>query len=98
MPKKTDDPMTECDNCSKRVRMSKLKDLWDIYHLSERIAPGGEIPAGECLDCGALAYLVKPKKKLKVLIEVLGGVAEVTKCPAGVEVTIKDHDNEQNGG
>lgn len=34
----------------------------------------------------------------RVTIEVSGGVAEVTGCPAGVEVVIVDHDNEQNGG
>lgn len=98
MPKKNnDDQMTECDDCGKRCRMSKIRELWSIHHLSERISPGGEIPAGECLRCGALTYLVKPKNKLKVLIEVIGGVAEVSKCPVGVQVTIKDHDNEQNG-
>lgn len=96
MPKKNDDLMTECDDCSKRARMSRLKSLWDIHHLSERIASGQEVPAGECA-CGALSYIVKPKKKLKVLIEVIGGVAEVSKCPKEVEVTIKDHDNEHNG-
>lgn len=33
----------------------------------------------------------------KVTIEVLGGVAEVTSCDEGVEVTIIDHDNEEVG-
>ncbi len=32
-------------------------------------------------------------KKLKVIIEVLGGVAEVTQCPSNVEVEIIDHDD-----
>lgn len=31
-------------------------------------------------------------KKLKVVIEVKGGVAECTQCPEGVEVEIIDHD------
>lgn len=31
----------------------------------------------------------------KVVIEVSGGVAEVTTCPEGVEVVIIDHDNEE---
>ena len=31
-------------------------------------------------------------KKL-VIVEVSGGVAEVTECPEGVEVKIIDHDN-----
>ena len=35
---------------------------------------------------------VNPDKKT-VVIEVLGGVAEVTSCPENVEVEIIDHDN-----
>lgn len=35
---------------------------------------------------------------LDVTIEVTGGVAEVTNCPASVKVRIIDHDNDQNGG
>jgi hypothetical protein len=35
------------------------------------------------------------KKKAKVVIEVWGGVAYVTKRPRGVEVEIIDHDNEE---
>lgn len=34
-----------------------------------------------------------PAPKLKVTVEVTGGVAEVTDCPDGVEVEIIDHDN-----
>ena len=34
-------------------------------------------------------------KKYKVIIEVLGGVAEITQCPDQVEVEIIDHDNEE---
>lgn len=33
---------------------------------------------------------------LKVVIEVFGGVAEVTQCPPGVEVEIIDHDNAED--
>lgn len=29
---------------------------------------------------------------MKVVIEVVGGVAEVTSCPPGIEVEIIDHD------
>lgn len=32
----------------------------------------------------------------KVLIQVVGGVAEVVACPKDVEVVIKDFDNEPN--
>ncbi len=34
-------------------------------------------------------------EKRKVVIEVLGGVADVTQCPDDVEVEIIDHDNEE---
>lgn len=34
---------------------------------------------------------------LKVVVEVSGGVAEVTTCPTGVEVEIVDHDNAKVG-
>lgn len=36
----------------------------------------------------------KPEPR-KVIVEVYGGVAEVTYCPPGVEVEIIDHDNEE---
>jgi hypothetical protein len=35
--------------------------------------------------------------KNQVVIEVLGGVAEVVRCPSDIEVIIIDHDNEVNG-
>jgi hypothetical protein len=35
--------------------------------------------------------------KNQVVIEVNGGVAEVTRCPSDIEVIIIDHDNEING-
>ena len=43
------------------------------------------------MDCREASNKVQ---SLKVVIEVSGGVAEVTTCPAGVEVEIVDHDNE----
>jgi hypothetical protein len=39
------------------------------------------------------------KAERKVVVEVLGGVADVTTCPADVEVEVIDHDNlEAEGG
>lgn len=35
--------------------------------------------------------------KNQVVIEVSGGVAEVTRCPSDIEVIIIDHDNDMNG-
>jgi len=34
----------------------------------------------------------KINKPLKVVIEVLGGVATVTRCPSNVDIEIIDHD------
>ena len=52
----------KCDNCGK---VSGEDDLNEIVRLYERVDAGDEMPAGECPACGALAYLVKPKKAKK---------------------------------
>ena len=39
--------------------------------------------------------MMAPKEPLTVVIEVLGGVATITKQPAGIEVKIIDHDTEE---
>jgi len=54
--------MTECDNCGAKVTEQTLIPLHEVKHLFLRINPGNEIPAGECRECGALAYIVKPEK------------------------------------
>lgn len=36
---------------------------------------------------------VRSEEKSKVVVEVSGGVAEVSECPPGVDVEIIDHDN-----
>jgi predicted RNA-binding Zn-ribbon protein involved in translation (DUF1610 family) len=43
-----------CDNCSWQGPATALDAINDIQ---ERIDPGSEVPAGQCPDCGALAYL-----------------------------------------
>jgi len=50
--------MYVCDNCGKRFENSdELNSAFpDIPDLTERIEPGGTVPAGECPWCGALAY------------------------------------------
>lgn len=50
---------TQCDNCG-AVRPED--ELIEPAHLWERLDPGSEAPAGECPDCGALAYLVKEEE------------------------------------
>lgn len=59
-----------------------------------------------CGRCGAIYYetyelsgyeiITQGKPPHTVIIEVLGGVAEVTAAPAGIEVVIIDHDNEED--
>lgn len=50
-----------CQNCGWRFMERQLKcDLEEIPNLTERLEPGGEVPIGECPECGSLAYLVKP--------------------------------------
>ena len=46
------------------------------------------------MDCREASNKVQ---SLKIIVEVSGGVAEVTTCPTGVEVEIVDHDNAKVG-
>lgn len=50
--------LCRCGNCGTETPLEKLAPIADA-HL--RITPGEETPAGECPECGALAYLVKPE-------------------------------------
>jgi len=47
-----------CPNCDWTGPLSDVRP--DIQDLFERVIVGGEIPAGECPDCGALVYVCKP--------------------------------------
>jgi len=48
---------TICDNCGDTQAESALRvKLCDIPSLSDRVEPGGKVPAGECGECGALCY------------------------------------------
>ncbi len=49
--------LCKCDDCGRHYRSSELRDIADIH---QRLTPGGIVPAGECPDCGALAYEVVP--------------------------------------
>jgi len=52
----------KCDNCGKIFDLKKLLPCKDLL---QRVEAGCEVPAGDCPECGALAYLVRPKKTLK---------------------------------
>jgi hypothetical protein len=45
----------ECDNCTWTGRDNETAEIQSYY---ERVTPGGIAPAGECPECGALAYPV----------------------------------------
>jgi len=49
-----DNAAVECDNCGWTGIGSRLNMISDI---EQRLDAGGIIPAGQCPDCGALAYL-----------------------------------------
>lgn len=57
--KVVDPHRARCDNCGKTWTLGQLRDI-KSYGL--RVDAGGAEPAGECPDCGALAYEVKPKR------------------------------------
>ena len=85
--------MLKCDNCGKRYeRENQLTVVWpDIPGLAERLDVGGIVPAGECVDCGALVYVEQEAIRLLVLLD--GGlVRDVLSNKDGVEVAVLDQD------
>ena len=50
----------ECGNCGRVSDESELTHVFpDIPDLTQRIAPGERVPAGECPECGALAHAIQ---------------------------------------
>ena len=49
----------ECDNCGDITTQDNLLPLEEAKDLSMRLDVGSEIPAGECLKCGAFSYIKK---------------------------------------
>jgi len=85
--------MLRCDNCGKRYeRDHQLKRVWpDIPGLTERLDVGGVVPAGECVDCGALVYVETQPIRLLILLD--GGLVQgVLADKTGVEVAVLDQD------
>jgi hypothetical protein len=86
--------LTECANdCGAERRPAN--ELDDVCDFTERIEAGGEVPAGQCPDCGALCYLVKMEgAEEKELLDVVKAVAaaiekayaEGKRCPDLVEL------------
>lgn len=70
---------SECDNCGKVWEDSEVSPISDLW---ERVEPGGIMPAGECPECGALAYPVQPAPATK-RDEVALYARILAECPAG---------------
>lgn len=61
------DTKVRCDDCGHTCLESECDRIYpNIPHLYERMAPGEEVPAAECPECGALAHEVRTKKKRKL--------------------------------
>jgi hypothetical protein len=56
-----------CDNCQKVHLDFQIEK--DIKRLHERVDPGGEMPSGECPECGALCYPVEAPPAPSVPLE-----------------------------
>ena len=50
------DTLHQCDDCGTVASGRCLGQIRDFF---KRVAPGGIVPSGECLTCGALCYPVK---------------------------------------
>ena len=50
---------SECDNCGDITTQDNLLPLEEAKDLSMRLDVGSEMPAGECLKCGAFSYIKK---------------------------------------
>jgi len=62
----------ECGNCGKVWDEEELTRVFpDIPDLTERIAPGEPVPAGECPECGALVHVVRETFRCRVCGQVV---------------------------
>lgn len=72
--------------------------LANLRNCAEQLEAWPESPdAGPGYVLGILNSIVSRGIHETAKVEVLGGVAELTQCPAHVTVTIQDHDNEATG-
>ncbi len=72
-----------CGNGDWKGAGDEAQEPTEIPDLLQRLTPGGEVPAGECPRCGALAYLQKGEG-LIVCIELRGGLVQDVFCAPSV--------------
>jgi len=58
-----------CHNCNKTSE--NFRPLNEVKNLIEHLYPGDEVPAGECLECGALVYHTDEDRRLDRAIGIL---------------------------
>ena len=80
----------QCDNCSWRGTAEgcvEVNDPWD------RLTAGCTVPAGECPECGGLAYLVKPptwmRKEVKARKRLIEASRAILQALDGEEDSVK---------
>ena len=59
-----DDVLCRCANCDWHGPESELKELQDVF---ERVSPGDVMPAGECPECGASAFVENEHDRMVTL-------------------------------
>lgn len=69
-----------CGNCDKGY--FEIDDMAEIRDLTQRVEPGGTMPAGECHECSGLCYLIEPPEAKLWHICVAGhDSCIILKCP-----------------
>lgn len=88
-----------CDNCGK---VAAIESLAPVEDLDCRVEAGGEVPAGQCRHCGALAYLMRPTidaiETIRAYVEWRdrhGGPLKASEAPSAIDAmmdqVIKDN-------
>lgn len=81
----------KCDNCG---AVTPLSDLDPIQDPGERLSPNSPVPAGECPNCDALAYVIEDPEP-EVIVIVSGGVVRsASKDGQPFTITVHDFDVE----
>lgn len=86
-----ENPRCRCDNCGWTGRMSQVEEMRDFW---SRIDVGGVMPAGECPECGAFAYVMQPPPRVVVLMR--GGCVESIAAERPCLVTVYDWDDAED--
>lgn len=79
----------KCDDCG---TVTPLSDLEPIQDPGERLSPNSPVPAGECPNCDALAYVIEDTDPDVLVITAGGLVQSVAVAGKAVRAVIHDYD------